>query len=304
MIVYGNDEYDHPLIWDEYNDNQDIERPETAINIDYINDQMQYRLKQLLDAKGEHFQLYRRKISGIRCNNPVCPANNDYRKAGMENCRVCLGTGYIGGYDYIGELLISVAPADDTIIFNVGGQARITKPYSWTLANPELQPNDILFSLDRERYVQSNQRIDFQTYLDITVNPDFSQLLDENGNLETSVSRILKISDQTNQTASYSESVDYVLSNNGVLWVSDNRPDPFTPYFVTYERTTTFIQMHEVTRVMPNYSFRGVKTTQKLEFVFLDYSHHLYGLLSVESGWDQSRFLYPFPVDEWYERDQ
>jgi hypothetical protein len=83
MIIYTNS-YKNPLIKDEQA-GMDVLTPYEAEDIDYIYQQILYRNSLLLKANGESAQIWRRKTSGDRCDNPVCGAYNNYRQDGTQS---------------------------------------------------------------------------------------------------------------------------------------------------------------------------------------------------------------------------
>ena len=100
---------------------------------------------------------------------------------------------------------------------------------------------------------------DEKRYIDEEVVRQVDESLNFDALSETGVTKILKITDIANSSSQYKENIDYVLTNNGVLWLTDdmsNRPDDLDSYYVTYIVSKTYIRRYEVGEVVRS-SWRG-----------------------------------------------
>jgi len=298
MLVYGRtDVYRSPWVADDPNLGQEIFSPKDAMDIDYTLDAVLHMDFNILNAKGETFQLWTERKSGLRCDNPLCPASKDNRENPNPNCPTCLGTGFKGGYDKQGEILISVAPQLDQITYELGGQAYFWKPQNWTMPDPKIFAGDILFAIDQEKFVQTKLVQDEELTRRTDNSADFDALS------SNSVTRIIKISNNANSSEDYQKGADYVLSNNGVLWISDKRPEGFDSYFVTYEISDTFFQMYRVGSVN-HATMRGKRLRQIVEMTALNRGDAMYEMLQMDTGYESYNYPYAFPYSDWYERDR
>ena len=292
MAIQDYSIYEHPL--DDY-----VHEPYDAINMDYIREQIVARHYMQLKTGGELFQLHRRKVSGTRCDNPDCGASkilDDFSNSADKGCLRCLGTGFIDGYDYLGEFLARFPMATQELQYKPGGVMALVETKPWTMAVPIVNNLDIITALTRERYVEEYTEED----------EELSRRIDNHANFDalsnTNVTKIVKITDETNSPdVKYAYGTDYVLSNNGILWISTNRPADMEAYYVTYMRTEVYIRRYRVGNIQRP-SFRGVITHQKFDITEMDRTDPLYTNLPVVETWDSTYYLYPFPVDDWYTR--
>lgn len=296
MRVYV-DKYRHPTIPVEYDDHRDILMPYEVENIDYIKDQILYRNSLILEADGETFQIWRRKREGEQCDNPDCGASQDVNGTPNASCSRCLGVGYIDGYDYAGETLIRIAPAGLQFQITPNGLMKVHNPRTWTYPEPIILTQDILIAVDQQRLVQERRVVDKNLNRRVDQHSDFDSLND------TGISKILKVTDMANASAAYKEDIDYTLSNNGVLWLNNptsRRPGDLEDYFVTYVVSKSYMRRYEVGEVIRS-TWRGIILHQEMTINELEVTHVAYDNISAES-YDNTRYLYPFPYSNWFER--
>lgn len=106
------------------------------------------RNRWILDQGGERVLLFLQKNAGLQC--PCTP--DDYHHQPVNDCLICYGTGYVGGYE--GPYEAIVAPDD--------GERRITQKEQgrtlehtyevWTGPTPILSQRDFLVKINGERY--------------------------------------------------------------------------------------------------------------------------------------------------------
>lgn len=296
MLIYGREDvYKSPWVKEDPWGGQDVYTPYEAMDMDYTYEAILHMDFNILNAKGETFQLWSEKKSGLRCNNPQCDASKDNRGNPNSNCPTCLGTGFIGGYDLRGELLISVAPQLDQITYEIGGQAYFWKPQNWTMPDPKIYTGDVLIAIDQEKNLQTKMMSDIELTRRTDNSADFDVLP------STSVTRIVKISNNANSSEDYQKDIDYTLSNNGVLWISDKRPGDIESYFVTYEITDIYFPMYMIGSVN-HATMRGKRMRQILEMTLLARGHYLYEMLQMDTNYQSYNYPYAFPYSEFYER--
>jgi hypothetical protein len=297
-VVNYEDRYKNPWILDEQN-GTDIFTPKDAVEIDYIYEQILYRNRLILENDGETFQIWRKPTSGTVCDNPSCPASQDENQAPKASCPRCLGTGYIGGYQYQGEALIRVAPSGMQFQITPNGMMKVMNPRTWTMPEPVILSHDILIAVDRDRLTEDKRVVDYELQRRTDNDVDgikFDSLPDDG------ILRIEKISDEANSDKDYNEQIDYNLSNNGVLWTSfGDAPDALDSYFVTYLVSKSLYRRFEV-KESTRSTWRGVILHQELDIIELDINHPAYENITAES-FDNTRQQYPFPVSDWFGRE-
>jgi len=291
---YKND-YEHPKIPIGH---RHIE-PKESFEIDYIYEEILYRNKMILETSGDICQIFRKKVHGTRCTNPECPAHENYQQEGSLDCPVCLGTGYVGGYDYVEEVYVRFPLAEEKIALSQDGIMRVVKPIIWTMPEPKLRQFDIIIDFSQPQVVQEETIVDKEITREIGTSFD---VLDDNIGEFRQLVRIIKISNNANSSEDYKYDIDYELSNNGILWKTDNRPEDYDSYFVTYEVTNSHYRRYEITAVKPS-PWRGRILSQRFDVTELNITHPSYKIPAEELGNEEINIIYnPFPTSKWFDR--
>lgn len=271
-----------------------------SLEINYIYEGILHRNKFLLESGSDYCQLYHIKLTGERCTNPECPAFDNYQQAGSTSCNVCFGSGFVGGYDYIEELYIRFPPEMEQINITPEGLMRVVKPRIWTMPEPQLRQFDILINYSHPQVTQEKTEVDKLIYREVGTEFDS---LNETINEFRQVIRILKISDNRNSSEDYKENIDYVLSNDGILWKTDNKPIDDDEYFVTYQISHRYYRRYEINTVTPS-RWRGKTLHQDLEVTELPLDHPSYFIPQQGLSTSQWATVYdPFPKSKWYDRE-
>lgn len=131
-----------PLDDVEYRSTFDIEE------IDYIWKEAMRRNRWILDQGGERVKIFIRKSMGERCS--------DYEEShgqSKDDCLVCFGTSYVGGYSGPYDVTIAPPEAEKAIeLLDMG--LRINYEYeSWMMAFPMIRERDVVVRQNNERYV-------------------------------------------------------------------------------------------------------------------------------------------------------
>ena len=82
---------------------------------------------------------YRHKVSGEKCS---CVDIN--KQSAVSTCPICYGTGFVGGYDYLGKSLTHFPQAKRTKILTELGIKLQEEETPWTLDFPLLRERDFL----------------------------------------------------------------------------------------------------------------------------------------------------------------
>ncbi len=115
--------------------------------LDWIWREAIRRQRYLLDQGGERVKLFIMKSVG-----PICGCYSIANAQPDNSCRVCYGTGIIGGYD--GPYDIVLAPEDEARSIQQSNRGRtVLHSYeTWTLPSPLLSQRDFLVKLNGDRY--------------------------------------------------------------------------------------------------------------------------------------------------------
>jgi len=101
----------------------------------------------ILEQGGERVKLFLRKWSGSECHN-----NSPTHKSTLNDCTICFGTGYIGGYT--GPYDILIAPPDESKSLEATPEG--LKPTftfeAWTGATPLISQRDFIVRKNGDRF--------------------------------------------------------------------------------------------------------------------------------------------------------
>ena len=117
----------------------------------HFQDVLDQREETLLTLDGEDCILLRRLWTGIRCK---CFLMNN--EAPKGRCSVCLGVGFVGGYDQYydprqsnGRLKVRFDPTTDDLDYKAQGFEQNFRPNCWTLVVPAIKDRDVLIRFDQ-----------------------------------------------------------------------------------------------------------------------------------------------------------
>jgi hypothetical protein len=116
--------------------------------LDYIWREAIRRNRWILDQGGERVKVFVRKHAGIPC--PCIP--DDYHKQPLNDCRLCFGTGFLGGYEGPYDVLIAPDDAERRIAQRANGRVKEHSYEVWTGPTPLLSMRDFLVKQNNERY--------------------------------------------------------------------------------------------------------------------------------------------------------
>jgi hypothetical protein len=276
--------------------------PKESFEIDYIYESILSRNRMVLESGSDLVQIFRMKTSGTRCTNPSCPAYNNYDQNGAADCLTCLGTGYVSGYDYVEEIKVRFPMEQEVINIQPGGLLRQVKPRAWTMPDPVLHQFDIAINFNLPQVTQDRTEVDVEVFREPGV--DLDSIPGETFTEYRQLVRILKIADNRNSAADYKEGVDYAVSNNGILWITDNRPGDDEAYYVIYKVSERYYRRYEINNISPS-PWRGRILSQRFDITELPLDHPAYKKIEQSPlGADEASIVYnPFPVSEWYDRE-
>jgi len=178
--------------------------PADAENMDQIMQQILYRNELLLKADGEPVAMYRQKQSG-----ELCPCVELNRNQALSNCRVCYGTRWVGGYDYVGKHLCRISPAPYVKTITELGLIPKTNPKAWCMPTPVMKARDIIITKLALPEVGIVKNID-----EAVVRGNLSSTEDALKRLN--VVAVDKISNARQGGSDYKEGVDFILTGGQV----------------------------------------------------------------------------------------
>src|SRR5574344_64974 len=97
----------------------------------------------ILKNTGMLFDLYTRKYDGEICPQCYDPIRG---RAGTQDCDVCYGTGFVGGYDPAYQLYIRLKPIEKSLTVSDQMYVNENSPGAWTISNTKIMNRDILIS--------------------------------------------------------------------------------------------------------------------------------------------------------------
>lgn len=106
------------------------------------------RNRWLLGHGGERVKVFLRKHAGIVC--PCLP--DDYHKQPLNDCTICYGTGFVGGYEGPFDIIVAPPDAEKRITQKERGQTVEESNEVWTSPSPILSQRDFIVKVNGERY--------------------------------------------------------------------------------------------------------------------------------------------------------
>lgn len=106
------------------------------------------RNRWILDQGGERVKVFLRRHVGQPC---PCIQNPDYKQP-INDCKLCFGTGILGGYDGPYDIVIAPDDAERRIAQKDTGRTVEHSYEVWTGPTPLLSMRDFIVKIDGERY--------------------------------------------------------------------------------------------------------------------------------------------------------
>lgn len=104
----------------------------------------------MLRNNAEVVDLLLRKVAGERC-----PSYNPEYEQSIP-CPLCYGTGWIGGYDIVRDVMVRIVPSTQNYLMTPYGLAMKIQPQAWLADWPLLRNGDTIVRADATRYVIEN----------------------------------------------------------------------------------------------------------------------------------------------------
>lgn len=120
--------------------------------LDYIWREGIRRNNWILEQGGERVYFFLRKTSGIPCRCSLNDRSLEYNKQPRNNCLLCYGTGYLGGFEGPYNGIIAPEEADRRIAQTERGRHMELSYEVWTGPTPLLTMRDFIVKQTNERY--------------------------------------------------------------------------------------------------------------------------------------------------------
>ena len=104
---------------------------------------MNERNMWILKNTGQLFDLYTRKYEGKQC--PKC-YDSIRGRSGENDCDVCFGTGFEGGFEAMYQLYVRLKPAETSLDIQATEYTYTNLPGAWLISKTEIKNRDILIS--------------------------------------------------------------------------------------------------------------------------------------------------------------
>lgn len=120
---------------------------------DYIWDEAVRRNQWILQQGGERVKLFVRKVVGVPCACTRDSRTIEWSKHPESHCRVCFGTGIIGGYEGPYEIIIAPDDAERRIQQTERGRFTDHQQDAWMGPTPVVTQRDFIVKQTNERYI-------------------------------------------------------------------------------------------------------------------------------------------------------
>ncbi|MDO8640301.1 MAG: hypothetical protein Q7R33_02055 [Nitrosarchaeum sp.] len=122
-----------------------------AEKIDYMYLEAIRRNSWLLDQTGERVLLFLRKTTGVKCE---CLKRDErtHNQPKVGPCKICWGTGFVGGYEGPVEIRIAPFKTDQKINMTDRGMKLLNVEDTWTTISPTISQRDFLVRRNSQLY--------------------------------------------------------------------------------------------------------------------------------------------------------
>jgi len=126
--------------------------PMDSEQLDYMWKEAIRRNRWILEQGGERVKLFIRRVTGNKCECVWDPRLEAYLKQPMNNCLMCYGTGWIGGYEGPYDIIVGPDDTDRRVTQTATGR-RLEHTYEvWIGPSPMLSQRDFIVKQNGERY--------------------------------------------------------------------------------------------------------------------------------------------------------
>jgi hypothetical protein len=147
--------------------NETSGRRRTIISMPRIFREYRYRKWIILDNDAEYVDILIRFLSGTRCD---C-FSGEYEGDARPDCPKCFGTGYVGGYAPLRDVLLRILSIEEVLRLQPQGLQLRTGPKGWLVDFPIMRNGDIVVRRTGQRYAVD--KVDFVVHQGILTEQNF-----------------------------------------------------------------------------------------------------------------------------------
>lgn len=128
---------------------------ETQIEaLDYIWREAIRRNRWILEQGGERVKLFVQKVCGVpcACSLEMDPKSREYNKQPSNRCRVCYGTGFVGGYEGPYDIILAPDDSEKRISQTLTGRRKEHSYEVWMSFSPIVSQRDFIVKQNNDRY--------------------------------------------------------------------------------------------------------------------------------------------------------
>lgn len=213
----------------------------TAEKIDWMYQEAMRRNSWLLDQTGERVLIFIRKTSGEKC---ICYRLNErtHKQPKVGSCKVCWGTGIVGGYEGPYEIRIAPFKSEQRINMTVRGMKLENTEETWTSISPAITQRD--FILRRNGNVYAIGGVSQPEVKGVAVQQHFSVEYVDNTDIRYEFARSLDLFNYSSKIGlrkPHTHYTDDVIVENGEFTEEDrNRTNKSPDLLGPKGRTVTF----------------------------------------------------------------
>ena len=122
--------------------------------LDYIWREAIRRNLWILQQGGERVKLFVQKVAGAPCQclTEEDPMSREYNKQPSSRCRVCYGTGFVGGYEGPYDIIVAPDDVEKRISQTPTGRRKEHSYEVWMSFSPIVSQRDFLIKQNNDRY--------------------------------------------------------------------------------------------------------------------------------------------------------
>ena len=126
--------------------------PMAVETLDYIWREAVRRNGWILQQGGEPVKIFIRKQSGVACTCKMDDRTREYAKQPSNRCRICYGTGFVGGYEGPYDTIIAPDDGEQRYSQSVMGRRKEHTYEVWMAPSPIVTMRDFIVKQSNERY--------------------------------------------------------------------------------------------------------------------------------------------------------
>jgi len=121
-------------------------------SLDYIWREAVRRNQWILQQGGERAKVFIRRMAGVPCTHGLDPMTVEFAGQPSQRCKICFGTGFVGGYEGPFDIIMAPDDAERKISQTPWGRRKEHSQEVWTGPSPVLTMRDFIVKQTNERY--------------------------------------------------------------------------------------------------------------------------------------------------------